>query len=386
MQIAVFYFIYFAAQGCLVPYLPPYYISLGLSGGQLATLASIAPLIMVFAPPIWGFLADRSGKPARTLQLAMLGSAVFFVPMFFARTFAQLGAVLAIQGLFATTITSLADTVAVSEAQRIGTEYGRLRMWGSLGFVFGAYVFGAFLARGQGLEWVLFSGAAGLGVAALATFSLPQAKAVATHAVPSFRDALRLLRTGSFVAFLLTGTLHWAAMQSYYLLFALHIEERKLSPQFVGAGLTCGVVTEIILLFSFRRALQRVPLMPFLALAIVVSAGRWALTGWLTSGPAIAITQAVHGLSFGVFYAGSIAYLEQTTPSSLRATGRALLTSFSWGLGGILGNFCAGRLLDLGGTAAGYFGAAWLDLLALIPLAACLLLTRAENGAKRLNA
>ena len=388
MRIAVFYFVYFVAQGCLVPYLPPYYESLGLTGAQFATLASIAPLIMVFAPPVWGFIADRSGNPARILQLAMLGSALSFLPMLATHSFAGLAAVLALQGLFATSITALADTVAVVEARRIGTDYGRLRLWGSLGFVVGATGFSAWIARGYAVETVLLAGAIGLFCAALTTLTLPQSKPAGTFVPPSLRDAARLLHNGAFVAFMLAGLLHWAAMQSYYLHYALHVKKLGLSTHYVGIGIACGIVTEVALMWSFRGMLKRMPLLPFLALAIGSSIIRWALTASLTAGPGLAATQAFHGLSFAVYYIGSIAYLEQNTPESLRATGRALLTALSWGIGGILGNHIAGRLYDWGGTAASYYGASALEALALIPLLLCGILNarreRASGAAETL--
>jgi len=383
LQIARFFFIYYIAQGCLIPYLPPYYTSLGLSGSEMALLASIAPLIMVIAPPVWGFLADRSGRPVRTMQIAVVGSAIFFLPMFLVNSLAGFAGVLAIQGLFSTAISALSDTVAVAEARRIGTDYGRLRLWGSLGFVVGAYGFGAVLSRGYGLNYVLLSGAIGLGLGALMTLPLPQSPPAEKREVPSLKDVFRLLHSGAFVAFLFAGTLHWAAMQSYYLLFALRIEEVRASPVYVGVGIACGIATEILLMWSFRGLLHRLPLMPFLTLSLLSSAVRWTLTAWMVNALGLAVIQAFHGLSFAVFYVGSIAYLDQTMPASLRATGRALLASFSLGLGGILGNLIAGHLLDFGRTSAGYYGAALLELAALIPLAVCAVLTTERKDAQQ---
>ena len=379
LQIAVFFLIYYLAQGCLIPYLPPYYKSLGLSGSELSMLSSIAPFIMIFAPPVWGFLSDRSGRPVRTLQIAMAGSALLFLPLFAVHSGAGLAAVLACQALFATAITSLADTVTVAEALRLNTDYGRLRVAGSLGYVVGAYGFGAALAGGYGLNHVLWIGAIGLAFAAVSTLALPQSKPVTAHQAPSFREAAQLLHNGAFVAFLITGMLHWAALQSYYLLYALRIEELNVSPQFVGIGIAAGIATEVALMWSFRNLLQRLPLLPFLALSIVSSILRWSLTAWFSSGAAVAAMQALHGLTLGGFYVGSIAYLEQSIPPPLRATGRALLASISLGLGAVLGNLIAGRLLDYGGTSAGYYGAAGLDILALIPLAACALLATSRR-------
>ena len=57
---------------------------------------------------------------------------------------------------------------------------------------------------------------------------------------------------------------------------------------------------------------------------------------------ALIALQALHGMTFGMFWSAAIALIAATVPASLRATGQALLV-MSINLGGALGNAITGR-------------------------------------------
>src|SRR5204863_341879 len=72
---------------------------------------------------------------------------VGFVPMLFARTFSMVFAGWAAYAMFAVAVGGLADAFAVARV-RAGAVYGRLRLWGSIGYVVAAVLVGAPLAAG----------------------------------------------------------------------------------------------------------------------------------------------------------------------------------------------------------------------------------------------
>ena len=81
MRIALFYFVLFTSVGIILPYLPPYFRSLGFSGKEIALAVSLQPLLMIVVPPLWGYLADRTSRPVLLLRIATAGAALAFVPM-----------------------------------------------------------------------------------------------------------------------------------------------------------------------------------------------------------------------------------------------------------------------------------------------------------------
>jgi PPP family 3-phenylpropionic acid transporter len=377
MQIAVFYFLLFLAQGIIIPYLPPYFCALGFSGEQLSTIAALAPLLMIVAPPCWGFMADHTGKPAMVLKLVAAGAALAFMPMLRAKSFYAVAVAFAVYAVFATAVQSLTDTIAVAEAKRLGTHYGRLRLWGSIGFIVSSLGFSQLLGAGLPRHYTVTFAAGALLLYAAFAQSLRPAEAPSAPRTPALADIRRLLAQPPLLAFLMAATIHWTAMQSYYFLYAIHLERLHVAPQYIGWGLTLGVCAEITVMWKFRSLLRRVPLFALLTIAFLGSSLRWYVVSIAVSGPVLAFVQVFHGLSFGVFYVGSLGHLDQAVPEQQRATGWALFVSVVFGVGGILGNKLSGYMLDHGGAAAGFQVSSMLELLAPLPLLLAFWLQRA---------
>lgn len=158
MRIAIFYFLYIGSNGILTPFLPPYLKSLGFSMTEVSVLNSLVPALMIFVPPLWGLAADRTRRPTMLLKVACAGAAISFSFLIVAQSFVTVALVFCAFGVFATTISALADTIAVSEAKRIGTDYSRLRIWGSIGFIVASYSFAQHLSdHGSGSDVVIVS-------------------------------------------------------------------------------------------------------------------------------------------------------------------------------------------------------------------------------------
>lgn len=379
MQIAVFYFLLFLAQGVIIPYLPPYFSALGFSGEQLSTVSALVPLLMIVAPPCWGFMADHTGRPAMVLKLVAAGAALSFLPMLHVTSFAAVAAVFALYAVFATAVQSLTDTIAVAEAKRLGTHYGRLRLWGSIGFIVSSLGFSQLLGAGLPRHYTVVFAAGALVLYGVFAQLLRPAPVSDTRQTPTLADVRRLLAQPALLAFLAAATIHWTAMQSYYFLYAIHLDRLHIPPQYVGWGLTLGVCAEITVMWTFRSLLRRLPLFALLTIAFLGSSLRWHVVSIAVSGTVLALVQVFHGLSFGVFYVGSLGHLEQAVPERQRATGWALFVSVVFGVGGILGNKLSGYMLDHGGAAAGFHVSSLLELLAPLPLLLAFWLQRAAS-------
>lgn len=381
MRVAFFFFALYASVGLTLGYLPPYFRSLGFSGKEIGAVASLQPLLMMVVPPVWGYFADRTRRPTWLLQWACLGAALAFSPLLFVTSFWGVALCLAVMGLFSTTLASLGDTVAVVEARRIGTDYARLRLWGSLGFVVATWGFGTWLTGAGRIEHVVPVAFGAMLLHATAARGLrPVGEEAAPIATPNLGDVGRLARDPALLLFFAAGMIHWAALAPYHLLFALHLGDLGASPSSVGAGFAIAVLAEVVVMWQFRRLLRRVPLAPALLVSFSSGLIRWLGTAWADSGTTVALLQVIHGINYGAFYVGSVAWLENEVPAPLRATGRALFASLVFGVGGVLGNALAGTLYDLGKGRLAFLGAAGLDLLP--PLLFLLLLhQRKKRGA-----
>lgn len=364
--IAVAYLLYFGTIGILLPFLPAYFGNLGLSAPEIGALLAISPAVTLVAPPLWGQLADRVGA-ARVLPFVTLGSALTFAPLLWASGFWMLAGLIAVYALFASATTTLIDSLALAHVARSGGAYARLRLFGSLGFVLSSTAVGlaatqidrgsvavAEVLLGVSFLWSLVLRR--LSRRAAAPVPAPSGPATPT-ARPSRFAAWSLLRRREIRLLCIASTLHWIAGAPYHGAFALHAGALGLAPWVVGVSVALGVVAEMVVMFFYSRIAAGRSARALLTTAYLLTAVRWAGMAVADTPEVILALSLLHGFTFGVFYAGSVAYLARAVPPEQRASGQSLFAATSFGLGGLVGYVFAGLGFEaLGGH--GLFAAA----------------------------
>jgi PPP family 3-phenylpropionic acid transporter len=369
-MIEVFYFFLFGVVAIGMAFMPAHLRALGFSGAQISTALAIAPLLSLAVPLGWAWLADRTQRHDRVLQLIAFGAWLGFSPLAWAHAQAARSFALVLAGYlgyatFFVGMGGLADALAVARV-RAGAVYGRLRMWGSLGYVVAAIAVGAALGpsllrlRGPLVPCAMW---AALGGGFLASLWLGGTGEPAAR--PRLADVRALLAQQPGLRLLLVaGALHWACMAPYNVFFGVFLRDLGLQPLWWGVAYAVGVTAEMLVLLYFHRLHARVSLDALLAAAFVSSALRWVGNAVLRApGPLIAL-QALHGMTFGMFWSAGIALVTATVPPKLRATGQALLV-MAINVGGAVGNLAVGRIYDSAGPSLLFAVAAGGELLPL---------------------
>jgi PPP family 3-phenylpropionic acid transporter len=317
----------------------------------------------------WAALADRTGAPERALRLAtgLSLAAACLLPL--ARTPVAAGAVVLLMALGDRAVVPLLDSLTLAHVRAVaGASYARIRLGGSLGFAALALLMGGALAlRGDrpgdpllpltvlGLVAALAIGARGL----------PHA-GPPDGPRPGLADVRALLRDRTLLALLLVCALHWLACAPFHLFFGLLVRDRGLPSAVTGLGMGAGVAAEVAFLLWFPRLEGRFRLRTLLAVSFAASALRWVLLSRAEGAPAVIALQALHGLTFGLFWGSAVAALGRVVPPQLRATGQALFSAVVFGGGNALGYQLSGMAYDHYGAAAPLFW--WAGLIELVPL------------------
>lgn len=379
-SLRVFYGLFFMAVGVSLPFLPGYFVTLGLTGAQIGGLLAVGPLFALVAPPAWGQLADRTGRHGLVLAVLCLGGAAGYALLARAHGFVQVLLALAFHAAFGSAITTLADAIALHHTMGSGRSYASVRTWGSIGFVVSSVSFGVLMTRIDRaavlVPLALFLAAGAWAWVALA--GAPPARHEGPK--PDLAAALRLLRSPGVGWFLAAAALHWAACAPYHGSLTLHITALGLSPAIIGLSAAVAVGSEVLVMSTWTRLGARVGSTRLLLVAFGASGARWLLIA-STSDPRVLVASSLlHGLTFGVFYLAAVAFIAERAPGSLRATGQALFVAATFGVGGLVGYIGGGRLFDL-------LGGHWLFVIAgaaeLLPMAALL---RAERATRRASA
>ena len=367
--LALFWFFYFGALGIFFPYYSLYLReNAGLTGTQVGLVLAMLPLVGIFAQPLWGQMADRTGARSLILALLTLGAAAGYAGLAMVDNFPTFLLTTAFLALFATAVLPVSVSVTLAAVRDQGPHaFGLVRVWGTVGFLVFVVGFPRALDHVQAM-WGLTAEPGGVSepglklmfvvtavlalAAALVGPALPRDGSVALQAPRG--DWRTLLHRKPVVRLLLFAFLAFVFLQGPIGLFPVFIRARGGDLDTVGRMWIVMLIIEIPLVMLSGTGLQRLGARGLLALGVIAGGVRWtvcALTGDLR---VLYAMQLLHGLGVAGLLIGGPLYLEAAVPERLRSTGQALLAMASIGCGGIISNTAAGWLLEHAGTDAPY--------------------------------
>jgi len=344
--ISAYYFFYYGAIGCIIPYSPLYYQHIGLGGEQIGLLSGLAPIVLLVAGPLWGSIGDRFNLHRRLLPIASAGvilPAIVISQIGGGAAGAPLPALITltlVQSFFGTAIGPLMDSAALEIAELSHVPFGQLRLWGSVGFMLISTGVG-WLLTFLPVQWLFYSYAGCMVIAALVALPLPARKHY--WSAPMWQGFRQLLGQPTLALFLGAAFLIGAAAAAVNYFFPLYIQEIGGGPGLIGLAGAVGAIAEMPILFRAESMIKRVGgLWAGVAIGAAAYTVRWWLLSLVTDPALVIILQLAHSISFGLFLVSSVAYVESQAPPGLSATAQSLLTVATWGLGAVVGAFGGG--------------------------------------------
>lgn len=360
----LYYFITFASMGLYLPFFPTWLRARGFVSWQMGTIMAIMPICQMISPAIVGMVADKMALRGRVMTVCCvttaLGLSAFAasaglsdsIPFFLACLF-----MLAFT-LMRSPIVGLADVLAME----IAPDYGRMRLFGSLGFMVAALVGGRLLdpthafalpAAVAGLIWLL----------ALVSILLPKTSSLPPR--PALSDARALLTQTAYRRLVLTMMFVFGGMTAYDLCLTLRLRELSASGTQVGLFWSVATCSEVILLFFAGRFISRIGPGKLLTFALVVATGRWLFLSQAEDLTLMLLLQPLHAIAFGLMWVSAIAVLKRELGEKGTATAQGLFSSFV-ALGGAIGLSSWGTVYDAFGSEVVFLGAACVSGIAAL--------------------
>jgi len=374
MPLAAFYALFFAVAGALMPYLPVYLQYRGLSLAEIGLVLGLGMLLKVLAPHLWAVLAERSGQRMRLVRLGVLaGLLVFILLPLVPDAFWPLAALLLAYQFVWNAVLPQLEAVTLNILGAKAAAYGRIRLWGSIGFVIAVLGTGVFTEQ-VGIEWLVPV----VGVLMLALFvqCATIAEARTGNAISGAGEASRttrfrvLVAQPAVIAFLVSAALMQASHGPYYVFFTLHLESLGMLRTHVALLWILGVLAEIVMFAVAPRLLSSVSARRLLVLCMLVAVVRWLLMGIAGDNVALlVVAQLCHAVTFGLYHAASMQLVRFYFPGAHLGRGQAMYASIGFGLGGALGSTSGGFIWTHGGPLAAYSAAAGMVALAAVVLA-----------------
>jgi len=359
-----FFFAYYGFIGVFTPYASLFFASRGMTAPQIGMLMSLMQVMRIFGPNLWGWISDHTGQRVGVLRLTALAATVSFSGMFFGQTFAHFFMVMVAVNAFTSAQGPLSEALMLSSMRGDLTHYGRLRLWGSIGFIFSVTAGGEILDW-QSIEVLPWMAWTMLGLVLLASLLMRESpRSNASQALPS---VVAILCQREVAAFFSSSFLMIAAHAALYVFLSLHLSQLGYSNTTIGMLWSLGVLAEIGFFYYQAPLFRRFGVRTLLLASLLIAVVRFLILGFQGHSLAWLLgAQILHAATFGTHHSASVMRMQNWFAGPLQASGQSLYISISYGLGGTAGGLLMSVFWDRFGPVSVFVLAAFLALLGLV--------------------
>ncbi len=363
-RLSSFYLFYFAALGVLAPYWGLYLKDLGFDAVAIGQLMAIPLATKLVAPYVWGWLGDHLGHRMSIVRLGSLLTTIIFASVFWVSGFWGLGTAMVLFSFFWNAVLPQFEAVTFDYLGKDVSRYTRVRVWGSVGFIFTVVVLGV-LVDANGPRSILPVLLIFYGAIWLSSITVKDRDSK-PHPIEQ-PPILSILRLPPVVAFFVVCFLLQAGHGPYYGFYSIYMESVGYSKTVIGQFWAIGVFAEVIVFLFMHRLLKRFGARQMLLVSLGLAVLRWILIGNFPHSIAIILfAQTLHAATFGTFHAAAIHLVHHYFTGSHQGRGQALYSSLSFGAGGAIGTMASGFLWESAGPSVAFGISAGLSLLALV--------------------
>ena len=331
LLLSAFYFFYFALVGVYVIFMPKVLVDLGYSAVEVGIIYAAAPFMRFLLPFVFKHFVALTPK----VYLGALIVSFAATLLFWATVndfWLYLGANLIFGGAMGISLPYV-ETIALATLSK--SHYGKVRLWGSLGFM------GIALWLGKVLETpfeALYYLSAMTGLSMV--FGTLLVKYDRTEHTPAHEDASFSLT--KYWAFWISVFLMQVGFGGFYNFFTIYETSHGISLEMTSWMWSFGVICEIIMLYFQGPLLQR-NLLHILQFATLVTAGRWLILYLFPDSVALTFaSQSLHAISFALYHTAAITYVFSLYTQKKLA--QQFFLGIAFGLGGSVGAVLSGQI------------------------------------------
>lgn len=347
-------------------FLPIYFQHRGLTPMEIGWLLAVGPFAALFSQPFWGYMSDKYKTVKNILLICLSCVIVVSIVLFQMKSF---WSILLLCGIFFTFMAptgALGDSLTQRVTASAGISFGKVRMWGSIGFAITSLVAGQVFSV-IGIENILYLF---LFYAVIAFCIVWKVTDVENKQKPvSLRGAFKVAANPRFFLFLFMIVFITVPHRTNDSFIGIYIKSLGGSETLIGWAWFIAVVAEAVVFLFSSYWMARSNEIMFLIIAAFIYCIRWFLFSVIESPYQLIFLQVLHGLSYGVFYLCSFQFVTKLVPKEFQATGQLLFLSTFFAFSGIIGSLAGGKIFDEFGGDTLYQISGCLALLGSVGLA-----------------
>jgi nucleoside transporter len=327
---------------------------------------------------------DRNFSAERFLAFSMLVAGGAMLALKWTTEFWPFFTLMLVYSLFYVPTISITNSIAFAHLKDPANEFGRVRLWGTIGWIAAAWPFVFILANWEKIpalgsvpfgEWLgavlndknaktgaAFTEAAsymfitaGVGSLLLAGFSLllphtppkpvTEFMAMRTRERFAWLEAMKLLRM-PFIMVLFVVTFFDAAVhQMYFFLTGKYLVAKVgIAAHWVMPVMSIGQIAEIGTMAFLGLVLKRLGWRATMVIGVLGHAARFTVFALYPEAWAAITVNILHGICYAFFFATVYIFVDEFFPKDARSSAQGLFNFLILGLGPLVGNFAGGQL------------------------------------------
>jgi len=342
-----FFFLYFAYVGLVSPYASLFFVDQGFNVIQISVLMSMLQITRIIGPFSWGWLSDYLSNRIGIIRFCACLASITFLAIFYLHSYIAFFVWMFILHTILSSLMPLGESATVHalfKDNSFDKRYGRLRLWGSLGFI-AMVLFAGELFKRKSIALYPIVGVVVLLLLAIVTFRLHEPKVQRHKMVKG--ELLSVLLNPDVRWFLLSGFFMIFAHAALYVFYSLYLSKLGYNKFQIGLFWALGVSSEVIFFYFQSKVLSRLQPEIVLQASFGVGVLRFILIAFFPLTWVLILAQVMHAGTFAAHHSAATKLLQRWFTGPLQARGQALMATVSYGLGGTLGGLCSGWIWDL---------------------------------------
>lgn len=329
------YFSFFITWGIFLPYWTGWMISAkGMTISQAGLIMSLSLVIRGISTLfIFPYLSVKLSNKS-ILNCTTIGTLVALICCIPANSFPSLLlATLLLHIFYPTLMPALDSTAGVLMQSKQLKNYGKSRLWGSIGFVAAGITLTIFTSSfgDEVIFWALLIGIVAFLI--LGFMETPNVLLEKPKEDPSIKESIiDLFRSNHFGVVLAIVILIQASHASYYSYGYIYLQEIQVPKYFIGSIINIAVLAEIIFFSIADKFFQKYSVSTLLTIAALGSTIRWIIVFTFPNVMIFSISQLLHACSFAMAHYAFMKYLIKHIPTTQipKAQGLYSALALSW--------------------------------------------------------
>ena len=352
-RLSVMMFLEYVIWGSWLPLLALYLgDSLHFTSRQIGLVFATPAIASLWALFVGGQIADRYLSGEKMLALSHLIGGIALLALGRQTAFWPFFLIMLVYQLVYVPTLSVTNAIAFHNLEGREREFGRVRLWGTIGWIAASWPFVFILAGRTGADLEAARGAiftiAAVASFALAafSFSLPATPPSKTAGGNAPLEALKLLAIPAFAVLFFVTLLDAIVHQCYFQWTSPFLKHAGLAENWIMPAMSVGQIAEISTMAALGFFLARLGWRKTMIVGVLGHAARFLIFAigdpvWL-----MVAVNVVHGLCYAFFFATVYIFIDEYSPRDSRASTQGLFNLLILGLGPFLGSLLWGQLGD----------------------------------------